>query len=177
MAREQAGRPDGWSAEADPARIERDYGFSDWEPPDTGGTTRAEDFGGASAGQSGQGWDEDYTKQMESWLARPDLPEPFCLIFSLVNPHDVLGYPSSYREGGYDQDAISDLGVPLPPTIDEDLREKPAVQALSKLGMDNYLGALPRPAGGARLRELLRPPARRRRREDPAPASRARPRR
>ncbi len=134
--------PDGWSAE-DPARIERDYGFSEWEPPDTGGTTRAEDFGGASAGESGEGWDEDYTRQMESWLARPDLPEPFCLIFSLVNPHDVLGYPSSYREGGYGTDAVGDLGVSLPPTIDEDLREKPAVQALSKLGMDNYLGALP----------------------------------
>ena len=79
---------------------------------------------------------------MESWLARPDLPEPFCLIFSLVNPHDVLGYPGSYRQGGYDQDSVRDLGVSLPPTIDEDLREKPAVQALSKLGMDNYLGPL-----------------------------------
>ena len=132
---------DGWGAQ-DPARIERDYGFSDWEPPDTGGTTKAEDFGGASAGESGQGWDEDYTRQMESWLARPDLPEPFCLVFSLVNPHDVLGYPSSYREGGYGADAVGDLGVSLPPTIDEDLREKPAVQALSKLGMDNYLGPL-----------------------------------
>ena len=27
--------------------------------------------------------------------------------------------------------------------MDEDLREKPAVQALSRLGMDNYLGPLP----------------------------------
>ncbi len=134
--------PDGWSNE-DPERIERDYGFSEWEPPDTGGDTKAEHFGGgSSAGSSGQGWDEDYTRQMERWLARPDLPEPFCLIFSLVNPHDVLGYPSSYREGGYDESALGDLGVPLPPTVDEDLREKPAVQALSRLGMDSYLGPL-----------------------------------
>ena len=33
--------------------------------------------------------------------------------------------------------------MPLPPTLEEDLREKPVVQALSKVGMDNYLGALP----------------------------------
>jgi choline-sulfatase len=132
---------DGWSA-ADPERIERDYGFSEWEPPDVGGDTKAEHFGGGAAGASGEGWDEDYTRQMESWLARPDLPEPFCLIFSLVNPHDVLGYPSSYERGGYDAGTLHDRGVALPPTIDEDLREKPAVQALSKLGMDSYLGPL-----------------------------------
>jgi choline-sulfatase len=80
---------------------------------------------------------------MEAWLGRENLPEPFCLVFSLVNPHDVLGFPASYARGGYAIDEFRGLGVPLPPTIDEDLREKPAVQALSKVGMDNYLGALP----------------------------------
>ena len=38
---------------------------------------------------------------------RTDLPEPFCLVFSLVNPHDVLGYPSSYERGGYSARASS----------------------------------------------------------------------
>ncbi len=74
--------------------------------------------------------------------ARGDLPEPFCLVFSLVNPHDVLGYPGCYQAGGYDASEFRGLGVPLPPTLEEDLREKPAVQALSKLGMDTYLGPL-----------------------------------
>ena len=46
---------------------------------------------------SGEGWDEVYTRQAERWLGRADLPEPFCLVVSLVNPHDVLGYPASYR--------------------------------------------------------------------------------
>ncbi len=127
----------------DPERVERDYGFADWEPPDAGGDTKAENFGGGIAGRSGMGFDEDYTRQMEAWLSRPELPEPFCLVFSLVNPHDVLGFPASYARGGFELDAFRGLGVPLPPTLDEDLREKPAVQALSKLGMDNYLGALP----------------------------------
>jgi arylsulfatase A-like enzyme len=59
-----------------------------------------------------------------------------------VNPHDVLGYPGCYQAGGYDASEFRGLGVPLPPTLEEDLREKPAVQALSKLGMDTYLGPL-----------------------------------
>ena len=50
-------------------------------------------------------------------VARPGgLPEPFCLVFSLVNPHDVLGYPSSYERGGYSAGQFRGLGVPLPPT-------------------------------------------------------------
>ncbi len=130
-----------WSA-ADPARIERDYGFAEWEPPDSGGDAKAENFGGGSAGAARRGWDEDYTREMEAWLARRDLPEPFCLIFSLVNPHDVLGYPAFYTQGGYSPGEFRGLGVPLPPTLEEDLSEKPTVQALSKLGMDSYLGAL-----------------------------------
>jgi choline-sulfatase len=131
----------GWTL-ADPKRIERDYGFAEWEPPDAGGDTKAEHFGGGNAGTTHDGWDEDYTRQMEVWLARSDLPEPFCLVFCLVNPHDVLGYPSSFREGGYSTSEFRDLGVPLPPTLDEDLRTKPAMQALSRIGMDTYLGAL-----------------------------------
>ena len=33
--------------------------------------------------------------------------------------------------------------MPLPPTLDEDLREKPTVHALTKLGQTSYIGALP----------------------------------
>jgi choline-sulfatase len=130
-----------WSA-ADTERIERDYGFAEWEPQDAGGDAKAERFGGGNAGTTHEGWDEDYTRQMEAWLARENLPEPFCLVFSLVNPHDVLGYPASYVKGGYAPGEFRGLGVPLPPTLEEDLRKKPTVQALSRLGMDSYLGAL-----------------------------------
>jgi choline-sulfatase len=130
-----------WST-ADSERVERDYGFCEWEPPDAGGDTKAANFGGGHAGTVHQGWDEDYTRQMEAWLDRDDLPEPFCLVFSLVNPHDVLGYPASYEDGGYAPAEFRGLDVPLPPTLDEDLREKPTVQAMSKLGMDSYLGPL-----------------------------------
>ena len=90
-----------WS-DADPERIERDYGFADWEPPDAGGDAKAHTFGGGNAGTTHEGWDEDYTRQMESLARRaPICPSRSASSFSLVNPHDVLGYPSSFEEGGY----------------------------------------------------------------------------
>ena len=134
-------RRDGWSS-ADAERIERDYGFADWEPPDAGGDAKAATFGGGNAGTTHEGWDEYYTRQMERWLGQAQLPEPFCLVFSLVNPHDVLGYPSSFEVGGYSAADFRGLGVPLPATIDEDLREKPTVHSLMKLGQTAYIGGL-----------------------------------
>ncbi len=129
----------GWTARD--ATTLSELGFGDWEPPDAGENAKAEHFGGGNAGD-GDGWDEVYTRQAETWLGRADLPEPFCLVVSLVNPHDVLGYPSSYVAGGYGPDALQDLGVGLPPTVDEDLRNKPAVHTLMRIGMAAYLGAL-----------------------------------
>ena len=85
-----------WSA-ADAERVERDFGFAGWEPPDAGENAKAEHFGGGNAGLTQEGWDEDYTRQVEAFLAQADLPEPFCLVVSLVNPHDVLGYPALLR--------------------------------------------------------------------------------
>ena len=83
----------GWTARD--ATTLSELGFGDWEPPDAGENAKAEHFGGGNAGD-GDGWDEVYTRQAETWLGRADLPEPFCLVVSLVNPHDVLGYPASY---------------------------------------------------------------------------------
>jgi choline-sulfatase len=63
-------------------------------------------------------------------------------VASLVNPHDVLGYPASYEAGGYSAAEFRDLGVGLPPTMDEDLGNKPTVHTLMQLGMTAYLGPL-----------------------------------
>ncbi len=130
----------GWTA-VDGERLEHDYGFHSWEPPDAGENAKASNFGGGNAGM-GEGWDEVYTGQVERWLAQEDLPEPFCLVVSLVNPHDVLGYPAQYQDGGYVHSDFRDLGVELPPTFDETLRNKPAVHALMRMGMAAYLGPL-----------------------------------
>jgi choline-sulfatase len=134
------GMLNGWGR-ADAELIERDYGFTDWDPPDAGENAKAEHFGGGNAGE-GEGWDEVYTRQAERWLAEADLPEPFCLVVSLVNPHDVLGYPAQYERGGYSLEDFRPLGVRLPPTVDEDLGTKPAVQSLMQMGMNAYMGPL-----------------------------------
>src|SRR4029079_4256062 len=130
----------GWTP-ADAERIERDYGFGEWEAPDAGENAKASNFGGGLAGD-GEGWDEGYTRQLETWLTGRDPERPFCLVASLVNPHDVLGYPAQYLDGGYSNDEFRDLGVLLPPTIDETLAGKPAVHSLMRMGMTAYMGAL-----------------------------------
>jgi len=132
---------DAWGP-GDSAALEQGFGFGGWVPPDAGEDAKAEHFGGGHVGLSGMGWDEDYTRQAEQVLAAPELPEPFCLIVSLVNPHDVLGYPGSYREGGYEPGEFRELGVGLPPSLDEDLSAKPTVHSLMRLGMTAYLGPL-----------------------------------
>lgn len=131
----------GW-AESDARRLRQRYGFADWEPPDAGENAKAEHFGAGNAGPLGMGWDEVYTRQVETWLGRDHLSEPFCLVVSLVNPHDVLGYPAQHIRGGYDESEFRDLGVELPATLDEDLRDKPTVHELMKMGMAAYLGPL-----------------------------------
>jgi arylsulfatase A-like enzyme len=129
----------GWAAED--SQVLARLGFGDWEPPDAGENAKAEHFGGGNAGE-GSGWDEVYTRQAEAWLKAVNLPEPFCLIVSLVNPHDVLGYPASYQRGGYSPGEFQDLGVGLPSTLGEDLSSKPAVQSLMRMGMAAYMGPL-----------------------------------
>ncbi len=131
----------GWT-QGDSERIARDYGFLGWVPPDAGENAKAEHFGGGNAGTLGRGWDEVYTREVEEFLGQAELPEPFCLVVSLVNPHDVLGYPAQYENGGYRDRDFRDLQVGLPPTIDEDLSDKPTVHTLMRMGMTAYMGPL-----------------------------------
>ncbi len=130
-----------WSA-ADARRMELEFGFGGWDPPDAGENTDPAHFGGGNAGESALGWDEDFIRQVEAFLSQDPLPEPFCLIVSLVNPHDVLGYPHSYEAGGFRREQFAEMGVPLPPTVDEPLDQKPAVHSLMQLGQTSYIGAL-----------------------------------
>jgi choline-sulfatase len=125
-----------WS-QADSDRLGREFGFADWDPPDAGEDAKAEHFGGGLAD-----WDEKYTAGVEEWLARQDLPEPFCLVVSLINPHDVIGYPAQFETGGYTLDEVREIEIPLPPTIDEDLSSKPNIHGLMRMGNIAYLGHL-----------------------------------
>jgi choline-sulfatase len=119
------------------------YGFEGWIPPDAGENTEPSSFGGGNqSGKSEAGFDEDFARQAEEFLGDPP-DEPWALIVSLVNPHDVLAFPSTFEQGGYDPEDWADLGdIQLPPSVDENLVDKPDVHKLMKVGQGSYLGVL-----------------------------------
>ena len=143
-------------------------------PPTPGENAKAENFGGGNAGR-GRGLGRGLHAPGRA-LARPRRPA------GAVLPRRLAGQPPRRaRLPGLRTCAAAtratefrDLGVGLPPTLDEDLRDKPSVHSLMRMGMTAYLGPLERRAGEARLRQLLRPPAPGRRREDRPAAGRAR---
>ena len=131
---------EGWT-DADAERLAADFGLEGWVPPDAGENIEPSHFGGGSfAGRSKEGYDEDFCRQVEEFLADPP-PEPWALVASLVNPHDVLAYPSSFSDGGYGPDDWADLhDVDLPATARENLKGKPRVHIVQRFGQTSFLG-------------------------------------
>lgn len=138
------------------------YGFDGWDAPDAGGDAQIYNFGGADAPRTvhnDQRFIDDAAAFLSQRVANPGA-KPFCLIVSLVNPHDVLSYPNRYEDlegtpipGGYkdgylDEDpwiAPTTPPIELPPTVDESplLNGKPTAQAGVALGGAVALGPLP----------------------------------
>jgi len=130
-----------WSA-LDSEHLERVYGIHGWVPPDAGENIDPDSFGAGHSGRSHEGWDEDFIRQALEFLADPP-PEPWALIVSLVNPHDVLAYPTTFEEGGFQRSDWADLtDIDLPETVDEDLSDKPTGHALMAIGTGTFLGPL-----------------------------------
>jgi choline-sulfatase len=129
-----------WS-DLDSDRLAADYGLYDWEPPDAGENLEPSHFGGGTfAGSEKLGYDEDFARQVERILPDPP-PEPWALIASLVNPHDVLAYPSTFREGGYSPEDWADIeGIELPASVHENLSNKPSAHTLMRLGQASFIG-------------------------------------
>jgi choline-sulfatase len=69
--------------------------------------------------------------------------QPFFMVVSLVNPHDVLFYPKMYTEGGYDDSWLTGE-IEVPATANEDLSTKPTVQE-QFLRLFNASGPIPTP--------------------------------
>ncbi len=116
------------------------YGFEGWVGPDSGGDTRIDHFGGGRADHDG-----DYLAQSLDCLrtlAAEERARPFCLVISLVNPHDVLAFPRNWEED-YNAADLEGL-IELPVSVDEDLADnfKPTAHAAMKVGMDFMVGAL-----------------------------------
>jgi choline-sulfatase len=118
---------------AQPSDLER-YGWTRWNPPDAGANQSVPEAGGGFVDNDGrfmestgspEAGDEGVLQYLNSAAAKQ---QPFFLVISLVNPHDVLFYPSkTFEEAGYDDSWIQgDIGVPE--TSEEDLSTKPTVQ-------------------------------------------------
>ena len=122
------------------------YGFKGWIAPDAGEDTAPENFGGGFAGH-----DKAYIQQAIAYLesvrarrAKGDM-QPYCLVLSLVNPHDVLCYPKGFQYG-YNNSYLRGP-ITLPATVNEDLAAngKPAAQVQVKATAALSLGALNTP--------------------------------
>jgi choline-sulfatase len=109
------------------------YGFPRWNPPDAGANQDLSEAGGGSTNNDGRFMDsvgsvEDGSEGVLQYLGSAAAgQQPFFLVVSLVNPHDVLFYPSTYQDAGYDDSWLKgEIGVPA--TFREDLSTKPTVQ-------------------------------------------------
>jgi arylsulfatase A-like enzyme len=123
------------------------YGFTRWDPPDAGGNQDPPEEGGGIYDNDGrfitsQGTPEAGTEGALQFLASAAAQsQPFFMVVSLVNPHDVLFYPKTYETTGYD-DSWLQGEIDPPATANEDLSTKPTVQR-EFLGISNGLGPLP----------------------------------
>lgn len=118
---------------AQPSDLER-YGWTRWNPPDAGANQSVPEAGGGFIDNDGRfmesvGSPEAGSEGVLQYLGSAAAKQqPFFLVISLVNPHDVLFYPSkTFEEAGYDDSWIQgDIGVPE--TNEEDLSTKPSAQ-------------------------------------------------
>jgi choline-sulfatase len=164
--------PDGSKVDDRPER----FGFEGWHGPDIGSDSNpARLYGGGLYNQDArvvEGYDPTYNNgegginpelESQSVLAylRGKLENPgdrpFCLIVSLVNPHDVIGYPTYSGDypaavpeptWGYDRSILSGAITRDPPTLNENLIDnfKPTTQAKYRVVSDLVLGSLPEDA-------------------------------
>jgi arylsulfatase A-like enzyme len=125
------------------------YGFTRWDPPDAGANQSLPEEGGGTYDNDGrfmnsQGTAAEGTEGAVQYLASNAAhSQPFFMVVSLVNPHDVLCYPASFESGGYDDSWLNGEIEP-PATADEDLSTKPTVQA-QFLRLFNLSGPIPTP--------------------------------
>lgn len=132
----------------EPSDVNR-YGFTRWDPPDAGANQTVPEEGGGYYDNDGrfitdQGTPEAGTEGALQYLSTTAAhSQPFFMVISLVNPHDVLFYPRNYVDGGYDESWLRGE-IRLPATANEDLSTKPTVQE-EFLKLFNASGPIPTP--------------------------------
>lgn len=123
------------------------YGFNRWNPPDAGENRDISQFGGGDADSDGRIMASAGAAAAGAEGVLPYLrgaarqEQPFFLVASLVNPHDVLAYPRIWQDGGYDAADWLAGEVGPPESVDDDLSTKPSAQRqfqrMLNLGLGN----------------------------------------
>jgi len=109
------------------------YGFTRWNPADAGANQDIPEAGGGYPDN-----DARFMNQQGDWQAGNEgalaylrdvasQQQPFFMVISLVNPHDVLFYPKTYKQASY-TDSWLQGDIELPATVHEDLSTKPSCQ-------------------------------------------------
>ncbi len=136
-----------WTAD-DIVYMREAYGFDDWNPFDAGNSvSNYSTLGGGDYANndarfiSGIRLSGDQTSpgaQSAVEFLRGYNPKdgPFCLVVSVVNPHDVWVAPGFSEGSGYTEGLGSELGMPVPENVDEDLSHKPSAQGVFRAGYD-----------------------------------------
>jgi arylsulfatase A-like enzyme len=105
-----------------------------WDPPDGGWMLDATYLGGGTRGPAATNRnDERYVRDAIAFLTSPPAA-PWCLVVSLVNPHDVhIGWQESSGQVlssvYYDPSHFSDHDVPIPTDSNQSLETMPRGQA------------------------------------------------
>jgi len=129
-----------------PRDVEK-YGFTRWNPQDAGADQSLPQAGGGSVNNDGRFMHDNGPVVLGKEGAIAFLKnqavksQPFFLIVSLVNPHDVLFYPNTYLQAGYDDSWLQGT-IDVPSSINEDLSTKPVVQTQILNLMNGSFGTL-----------------------------------
>jgi arylsulfatase A-like enzyme len=137
-----------------PADLER-HGFPGWIPPEAGTDQNPAVFGGGDTN-----YDAQYASQAADFLrgVNQRSSKPFALFVCLANPHDLMGYPSTWDQQSYsdippfegshnylkDVPRCFEQNIDLPPTAGEPPfgNFKPPAQAESTIMWASGLGTL-----------------------------------
>lgn len=121
-----------WHLFAQPSNTLEPYGFTGWDPPDAGTTLGPTLLGGGIQDNDGR-----FVRDAIAFLQSYTSNQPFCLIVSLVNPHDVHVYTQNWAQPSVAYPGtIPDLGVGLPANQEDPLTDKPRAQGLFRANLD-----------------------------------------
>lgn len=120
------------------------FGFKGWIAPDAGEDTAVDNFGGGQANHDGR-----FAQEAAEFIAsQRNATQPFALIVSFVNPHDVLALPRTIdQDEVYKADPTKyEQGIKLEdiPSLDENLilNNKPHAQRQALAYLNYGLGIL-----------------------------------